>query len=1382
MLRPITTALRRLLPGVIAALLSFPAGALAQGQGPAEISLRRADGEPLTTIELGDRIELEVAIDAGSAEISGFAFYLSYDSAVFRLLEPSGLRTGESVAEPFLSGDWLDGVVLLNRVEEEEGVTYLAYAEAAGVQRRAVTGSGVAATFVLEAMRRPLGDETLVSIEERGHERVSYYTTTDQPGTEVLFAHPLGTVPLRVTGFRVQALPDVQIVEGDGAQVVYENLNDYVDQEGASVIWTSSFVNSLNTAIDSAGQVTMSPVGIYGDTTVVFSAFEVNEGNADADTVHVRILARPRITGLPPTVSFIEDGSSIPVDLDDFVTDLDSDDATLQWTPTNGSFIHVDIDPATHMAVFSADPDSSGAADIRLLVSDSTGLTDSVTVRVFVSAVNDPPVVQRRAPVYPRLGLDGSLTIPLTELIADADDGPDSLQILLQTEGGLTAELTADGQSLQLTGTATGRGLVRITVQDRAGQVSTGRLIAVVLPTGSTLTPELSPLPTLRFAEGTPGTLDLKQLVEDDSPVGQLVWTAASFNELRPVVRDGVLLVTAEAGFTGPAAVGLIVTDPDGNQDSGSLAIDVVPAGEPQAPQILAPAKIGLASGSTDGGSPTQVLLNLDAMVNDPDDNVDQITWIVTSSSGLLSEYDSVNRQVLLSATPGMNEVASLTLTATDSDGLVASKSIPVLVVEAGGAPLINEVPEVILDAAAAVGRIDLDDLVFDDEDFESELEWTAQGEPGISVELDPVTHLLRVRRDEAATTTPPSEARVVLTARDTRGQESSAILTVSLPPVFQLDPIPDLVLYAGGQDTTLVLRDFVAGATQTLQWTVEPTVQVVVTIDVESTRVHVTSPNSSFIGSEIVLFTATDGTGRSRSAPVRVSVRGRGLAPQVRTFPTMSVRAGEVDRSLDLDDFVVDDDPDSTLTWSAGNPLDVIVSVDPLTHELTIQPQSTAAGPRTAQLLVRDPAGNSALALLEIRVLRGGEPPIVEPLPQILLPAGGEAQAISLDLYVADADTPDDQIIWTVRAEPGVSARVENRRLFVSVPAGQQGSRQLLLSAADPQGNRDEANLIILIQQDDEPPGFSLDARRNDVVGDLLDVIIRPTEALEGPPVVTMNGATVEVRDRGDGTYEASFLVPPIDSEQSVRVVVSGQDRAANVAERSIDIALRRLSEHGGSVASANGQATLNIPEADAGPGRLAVLYRFGEEDRPEGSGDDPGMLISVTLAGAPDLKAPMTLNLFAGSRAADPVTGIERWNPVTGMWEDIPTAIDAGTGWLSAAIRTSGVYRIGQVEPENRRPASQLRSYPNPFGATAAQASIEYEVTQAGPVHLEIYNILGQRVRLLVDESHQELGVWTATWDGRDDANRSLASGVYLYQLREPGAIRRQRLLLLK
>jgi hypothetical protein len=71
--------------------------------------------------------------------------------------------------------------------------------------------------------------------------------------------------------------------------------------------------------------------------------------------------------------------------------------------------------------------------------------------------------------------------------------------------------------------------------------------------------------------------------------------------------------------------------------------------------------------------------------------------------------------------------------------------------------------------------------------------------------------------------------------------------------------------------------------------------------------------------------------------------------------------------------------------------------------------------------------------------------------------------------------------------------------------------------------------------------------------------------------------------------------------------------------------------------------------------------------------------------------------------------------------------------------------------------------QNIPNPFNAGT---QIRYELPQAGHVRLEIFNILGQRVALLVDEP-QPAGHHTFRWDGRDKGGQALASGVYLCRL---------------
>ena len=85
---------------------------------------------------------------------------------------------------------------------------------------------------------------------------------------------------------------------------------------------------------------------------------------------------------------------------------------------------------------------------------------------------------------------------------------------------------------------------------------------------------------------------------------------------------------------------------------------------------------------------------------------------------------------------------------------------------------------------------------------------------------------------------------------------------------------------------------------------------------------------------------------------------------------------------------------------------------------------------------------------------------------------------------------------------------------------------------------------------------------------------------------------------------------------------------------------------------------------------------------------------------------------------------------------------------------------------------------NYPNPFNP---ETHIAYTLSTAGPVELAIYNILGQRVRTLVQEI-QVAGSYRVMWNGRNDNGVAVASGIYLSRLSSAQQVQVRRLLLLK
>ena len=70
---------------------------------------------------------------------------------------------------------------------------------------------------------------------------------------------------------------------------------------------------------------------------------------------------------------------------------------------------------------------------------------------------------------------------------------------------------------------------------------------------------------------------------------------------------------------------------------------------------------------------------------------------------------------------------------------------------------------------------------------------------------------------------------------------------------------------------------------------------------------------------------------------------------------------------------------------------------------------------------------------------------------------------------------------------------------------------------------------------------------------------------------------------------------------------------------------------------------------------------------------------------------------------------------------------------------------------------------NYPNPFNP---ETTIAYSVKDAGAVSIEIYNAKGQLVKTLVNE-HKATGNYSIVWNGRDNNNQAVSSGVYFYKM---------------
>jgi len=92
---------------------------------------------------------------------------------------------------------------------------------------------------------------------------------------------------------------------------------------------------------------------------------------------------------------------------------------------------------------------------------------------------------------------------------------------------------------------------------------------------------------------------------------------------------------------------------------------------------------------------------------------------------------------------------------------------------------------------------------------------------------------------------------------------------------------------------------------------------------------------------------------------------------------------------------------------------------------------------------------------------------------------------------------------------------------------------------------------------------------------------------------------------------------------------------------------------------------------------------------------------------------------------------------------------------------------------------PAYELsQNWPNPFNASTV---IDFGLPQPGDVRLVVYDVLGRRVRHLLDD-YLLAGYHSFTWNGLDDHGSPVASGMYFYRLIAGEYMESRKMMLVK
>lgn len=122
---------------------------------------------------------------------------------------------------------------------------------------------------------------------------------------------------------------------------------------------------------------------------------------------------------------------------------------------------------------------------------------------------------------------------------------------------------------------------------------------------------------------------------------------------------------------------------------------------------------------------------------------------------------------------------------------------------------------------------------------------------------------------------------------------------------------------------------------------------------------------------------------------------------------------------------------------------------------------------------------------------------------------------------------------------------------------------------------------------------------------------------------------------------------------------------------------------------------------------------------------------------------------------------------------WHSIPTVIDAAANTASAEVTHFSFWALAdkhddvisgvRTEPAVPQSFALFQNYPNPFNPVT---TIAFSLPKKEMIRLTVYNILGQPVRRLLAGT-MPAGEHRITWDGRTDAQQTVAAGVYFYRI---------------
>ena len=437
----------------------------------------------------------------------------------------------------------------------------------------------------------------------------------------------------------------------------------------------------------------------------------------------------------------------------------------------------------------------------------------------------------------------------------------------------------------------------------------------------------------------------------------------------------------------------------------------------------------------------------------------------------------------------------------------------------------------------------------------------------------------------------------------------------------------------------------------------------------------------------------------------------------------------------LSLDQYALDpDDADSALVWQAWGDSNLSVQIDARVGMLT--PRKDWSGRAQAVFQVRDPEGHADTDTMEVGVLPVNDPPVLSSLPDTSFESG---DTLRLDLrgFVKDVDDPVDSLRWEVRGNEVIQVGIEHPGgALLTVPQRWEGQEWLIFEVWDRAGASHGDTVLVQVYRRVYPPVLSLPdtsfAEDDSLMLPLDRYALDPDDADSALVWQAWEDSnlSVQIDDR------VGMLIPRKDWSGRAQAVFQVRDPDGHADTDTMEVGVLPVNDP---------PVLSSLPDVELSGGEKfwLDLKQFAQDV------DDSLKALQWRVEKELGLVSVDSSGVALFSAPSD--------------WEGEKRLIFWVSDAAGAATNDTMTARVTKrlTLPEEY---ALYPNYPNPF---LLDTRIRFDLPSEGQVRLIIYNMLGQRVRMLVD-SDMKVGQYLSVWDGRDSSGRKVGSGIYFYRLR--------------